>query len=393
MQSNNSKKKQVLVIAQADSIHTIRKLQTIRAFCNHIDLYLFPSSPFPANPVFASMGITVIDPKVTNTNQEALADYWDELFFKRQPTSSPSAHALADILGKNNFDMVHIFALQQGAYLYHDSLNLLGEGYSRPFTLLSLWGNCIYYFSRIAAHKEWIIEALNRCDTIQPESERDEPLLRALGFNKNITEAIQLTFDWDKLKHQVETLSQKPKIETVERRIIAVRGSYPVRGRTFLALEALKRIRWVGELNYRVVVFGGTAIDRAVFEIDKPEYFFAFYEGLNWAEVQWLLSMSRLVISLNTTDGTPQLFYEAIASKTTAIFSRNSGLRQFLDPTALNYTLQLVDPNNIEEIIMAITDSITNPSSTVNNELLELERRISEKQGFSRLSKFFEKVY
>ncbi len=384
----------VLVIAQADSPHTSRTLQNLITYSGKLSIDLYPSSIFKPNPLLAQMGINVLDNKTNYEKFSSAGIYWEQLYNNPKPVCTPSTECLAELLRREKYDVVHIMCMQQGGYLYLEALDLCGERFKRPFTVLSLWGNCVYYFSRHSTHKEWVRRVLTVCDRIHPESQRDVAILASLGYAGEITEVIQPTFVWEQLCRNLEQIVlTKNRPHQRDRRIIAVRGSYEVRGRGFLAISALKELRTVISKKYRVIVFGANATDTAEFSVDKPDCFANVYPILSWTDVQRLLTHAKLVISLNTTDGTPQLFYEATANYTYGIFSTDTGLSQFNEGESSFPNVKLVRPNHIEEIKAAILEALTLDDESLVAAIHRNWEKISKLQSEERLSRFMKELY
>jgi hypothetical protein len=387
--------RKLLFIGQGDSPHSINTIENIIKYSTEkFDMHFLGSSPLGIHQKIQDLctihyDISSIAPKtISDVNK-----YWEEMMIKGDSIFSRSSEHMANVLEQHSFDIIHFFAIQDGAYIYLEALKKLTKTIKKPYLVLSLWGNCIYYFSRMDSHRSKIEEFLKKVNKIQSENYRDLPLALNLGFKGDLCEVFQPTFSYQSRKEQVEEIPGLAKIKPNERNVIAVRGTYPVRGRGFLIIEALKKINRHILKNYKIVVFGASAMDEAAMQMGSEGLNYQIYPTLSWVDTQRLLSYSKFVIHMNTTDGTPQMFYEAAMLGVYPIFSSDTGLEPLISRLGNASSIKLADPNNVIEIMDSIEESIMLSDETYLWAASENQKKIAAQQAESRLIRLINNLY
>jgi hypothetical protein len=383
--------KKILLIAQADSINTVKIVEKIRKFNPNINIDLFPSSVFTISPELAKLVDQCWNPNINYDKFTTAEIYWQDVYEHPKPSCSPSADVLAKILELTNYNIVHILGLQQGAYLYAEAIEKLTK--QKPYTILNLWGNCLYYFARHTNHKKSVVQALSYIDKIHTEAERDLNIALELGYREKFSEIIMPTIIWPELISEIAS-HQTSELKPLESRpFIAVKGSGAARGRGFNAIHALKKIAKDIPSNLQVIAWNVSSIDMAEFNIDRPSNFSNAFPMIPRGQLYQIMANSRILISLNTTDGTPNLFFEAYASGAYGIFSADTALQQFNDITDVVPSISLVDPNNTEQISQIILDTLHKPSNLLEDAVKKCCAKLMIRQATQRVENFYNRLY
>lgn len=233
-----TKRKTVLVIGMADSIHVARWL---KQFVNeNIDFFLVPSRKFrnmnwELEALFQSKSIaryTFIAPLKVNFLQGYLDFLKHELLakvFKRLTRSNN----LIKIITKYNFTYIHALELQGAGYLLNYVPSIL---LSESKIIVTNYGSDIYYFKNMTEHVDLISKTLSLADFYSAECERDYALAQEFGFKGRNLPCIPNAGGFDLSKYRTNF------IPASKRNQIIIKGYGGVFGRADIPIKLIEQI-------------------------------------------------------------------------------------------------------------------------------------------------------
>ena len=350
---------------------------------------VFRSSPIPYSDALQEIAKCHESGNIFPDRHDA---YWEEMLLKPVTTYSSKTSLLAELLRKETYDFIHVLGMQEGAYLLRKALEEPNTTTKGAKVIYSLWGNDIYYFWHFPEHREEIIKALPLCDRLHADAERDTHLARQIGYKGEmlpvcsaITSAIGLQNDVTIYAPTIPAPSQRTKI--------LIRGTNIVRGRGVLAIEAFQRLPASLKKKFTLSLINTSPMDMAAaYRVTDCAGITAMTGFSNFDTVLKLLSESRCTVSLNTTDGTPQFFWEAAATHCYPIFSKDTGLGVHFSKENGMPNMILIDPNDIHQITQAIelaltSDALVDTIAPLNQALLH---RV---QSPERMAELFRETY
>jgi glycosyltransferase involved in cell wall biosynthesis len=233
-----TKRKTVLVIGMADSIHVARWL---KQFVNeNIDFFLVPSRKFrnmnwELEALFQSKSIaryTFIAPLKVNFLQGYLDFLKHELLakiFKRLTRSNN----LIKLIRKYNFTYIHALELQGAGYLLNYVPSIL---LSESKIIVTNYGSDIYYFKNMTEHVDLISKTLSLADFYSAECERDYALAQEFGFKGQNLPCIPNAGGFDLSKYRTNFIPPS------KRNQIIIKGYGGVFGRADIPIKLIEQI-------------------------------------------------------------------------------------------------------------------------------------------------------
>jgi glycosyltransferase involved in cell wall biosynthesis len=250
-------------------------------------------------------------------------------------------------------DVIHSLEIQHAGYLTLDALRLVHR--TPPPWIVTNWGNDIFLFGRLAAHKERIREVLRRCDYYSCECQRDVDLAREFGFGGTILPVSPNTggFDLEELQ------SLRMPGPSSRRRLIMVKGYSGWAGRAFVALRALERCAdLLG--GYEICVYLASedviiaaellaASTGAKVTMVPPE--------TPHREMLQLYGKARVALGLNISDGVSTSFLEALVMGSFPVQSWTSSADEWIEDGVTGLLVPPEDPDVVEQALRrALTD-------------------------------------
>jgi glycosyltransferase involved in cell wall biosynthesis len=351
----------ILIVAFANSIHTARWVSQLVG--QGWDIHVFSSTDgVPVRPEMR--GVVVhrsvyfrqreLDASVRLTGIPVGSPLAASGAIKLLERSRPDyrARQLAGLIDRLKPDVVHSLEIQHAGYLTLDALRLVRH--ASPKWIVTNWGNDIYLFGRLAAHKERIREVLNRCDYYSSECQRDVDLAREFGFTGTILPVSPNTggFDLEELQ------SLRLPGPTSRRRLIMVKGYEGWAGRAFVALRALARCADLLS-GYEIRVYNASedvAIAAELLADSARVRVTLVPAGTEHQEMLRLHGQARVSLGLNISDGVSTSFLEALAMGSFPIQSWTSSADEWIENGA---TGLLVPPEDPEIVEQALRQSLT----------------------------------
>ena len=242
-----TKRKTVLVIGMADSIHIARWL---KQFVNEdIDFFLVPSRKFrnmnwELDALFQSKSIaryTFLAPLKVNFLQGYLDFLKYELLakiFKRLARSNN----LIKLIRKYNFTYIHAVELQGAGYLLNYVPSIL---LSESKIIVTNYGSDIYYFRNMTEHVDLIRKTLSLADFYSAECERDYALAQGFGFKGQNLPCIPNAGGFDLSKYRTNFIPPS------KRNQIIIKGYGGIFGRADIPIKLIEQIAFeFPEVNF-----------------------------------------------------------------------------------------------------------------------------------------------
>jgi hypothetical protein len=357
----------ILTIGQPDSPHTESFLRRIKIVFPDCKSYFFASSPFNFKSELSSYADELIRSPAAPIYYQA---YWQDLFVNPLSRFSGNPADLVDVINKFTPDFININAIQDAGYLLLEALRDQNLTHKSFVVNLFVWGNDLYYFRHHPRHKEKITQVLEIVDNLIPESSREVKLAWDLGFKGRVhppLEATLVTF---------EELSEKFASPKQKSQKIVVKSSFQS-SRTLNAV-ALRALAQCSDLlaGWEIVLIAPSLEDWRNLQplMDKRIVSISASTGyLSKENFYSLLSESRLMISLNVSDGVSNSFLECCAARTYPVLSTSACILDWGQNAAA-----ILDPYDVVGAI-----------ESIRNVLLDTEKMaIFTQSNYDRLKRY-----
>lgn len=352
----------ILIVAFSDSIHTARWINQL--VDQDWDIHLFSS--IDGSPVRPEMAGVVVHRSVyarqkglgktvrlkgLPVGSELVARAVVKLLEKCCPDYR--ARQLARLIDRLKPDVIHSLEIQHAGYLTLDALRLVRH--TSPRWIVTNWGNDIYLFGRLAAHKERIREVLKKCEYYSCECRRDVDLARDFGFQGTVLPVSPNTGGFD----LVELQSLRMPGPSSQRKLIMVKGYSGWAGRAFVALRALERC---AELlsGYEICVYSASedvAIAAELLAESTGAKVTMVPPGTPHQEMLRLHGKARVSIGLSISDGVSTAFLEALAMGSFPVQSWTASADEWIEDGITGLLVPPEDPDVVERALRrALTD-------------------------------------
>jgi len=233
-----TKRKTVLVIGMADSIHVARWLKQF--VDENIDFFLVPSRKYrninwELDTLFQSKSIArfnVITPLKINFLQGYLDFLKYEILakiFKRHTRSNN----LIKLVKRYNFTHIHVLELQGAGYLLNHVPKIL---LSKSKIIVTNYGSDIYFYKNSAKDVDLIRKTLSLADFYSAECERDYALAQEFGFKGRNLPCIPNAGGFDLSKYRADFIPPS------KRNQIIIKGYGGVFGRADIPIKLIEEI-------------------------------------------------------------------------------------------------------------------------------------------------------
>lgn len=334
----------ILTIGQPDSPHSVSFARRLRINFPKVKSFFFASSPFEFAAELASYCDRLIRSPGPPVYYQA---YWQDLQNRALSKFSGNPTDLVTALNELKPSHVNINAIQDAGYLLLEAMKD-GNLYHKDFKVnLFVWGNDLFYFQHHPLHKNKISEVLAMVDTLVPESSREGQLAWRMGYRGKISPPIEATLiTFEELTGKFSGLSRRKSNQ------IIIKSAFQS-GRTLNGV-ALKALGACADLLYDwdvVLIAPGLEDWRSLQTLtDLGSVKISVSAGhLPKERFYSLLAESRLMISLNLSDGVSNTFLECCASGTYPILSTSACIADWGKDAAL-----LLDPYDSEAAKVAL---------------------------------------
>jgi glycosyltransferase involved in cell wall biosynthesis len=349
----------ILFVAMSESVHTARWIGQIADL--GWDIHLFPSASLMIHPQLE--GITIhgfdIRPPVSNRGlvfagacSNTLSWRLNRLLRMGVPAiESSQAYRLARTIDRIEPDIIHSLEMQHAGYLTLEARRYVKNPF--PVWAYTPWGNDIFFFGQLSAHKDKIESVLAACDYYGPKSNRDIALGRAYGFKGDMLPVLPGNGGLE-TRHLRRLWQPGPPSA---RRVIMLKGYQGSMGR---ALVALRAIELCADLlkDYQIAVYStGEAVRiKAELVSNHTGLPIQIIPAIQHEEMLKLYGRARISMGLSISDGVPNSMLEAMAMGALPIESNTSCADEWIED---NKTGFMVPPEDYEPLIEALRRAVT----------------------------------
>ena len=363
----------ILFVAMPHSVHTARWISQI-ADLQH-ELHLFPSTEAAPHPSLkrvrlhcVGIGFRTIS-RVVNILKRKRASRRIPLFALFTALFDRSVY-LKKVIKRVKPDIIHSLEIQHAGYLTFAARKRLGGRF--PTWIVTNWGSDIYFFGRLAEHRNKIKSVLAACDYYSCECQRDVKLAEDMGLKGEILPVLPNTGGFD-LKHAYKL---RRKGLTSSRRLILLKGYQHWSGRALVGLRSIELCRQ--ELQgYHVAIYSANNDVKIAAELVSQltgipiDIIFpnSYDEMLNF------FGNARVYIGLGISDGISTSLLEAMIMGAFPIQSGTSCADEWIEN---GKTGLIVPPEDPEIIAAAIRRAVTD-DALVNSAAEENMRGATER--------------
>jgi glycosyltransferase involved in cell wall biosynthesis len=205
-------------------------------------------------------------------------------------------------------NVVHSLELQNAGYV---SLRALSN--QKPKSLkfmVTNWGSDIFWFQRFPKHRAKLQKLLQLADLYSAECERDIVLARNLGFTGQAMPVIPNAGGFSEADLAI------PRLDSSQRKIIALKGYHGWVGRAKVSLEAVREM--AEELQgYKIIVYSANkSVLKLAKQVSKQTglEITAFGKGaMSHKQVLEMFAKSKIYVGLSESDGNSTSMLEAMA--------------------------------------------------------------------------------
>ena len=341
------RRKKILVIGMADSVHVARWLSQFAD--QAIDFTLFPSSPHRRIHPGVKRLLHAETVKMTLVIKPALMRWLAfplsalDLFL----ANTSRSRLLRRVIEHETFDLIHVMELQHAGYLLVDT----GLAPNPPKVFVTNWGSDIYWFQQFPKHKQKIVELLDIASAYSAECHRDIEIVRNLGYPGVVMPVIPNSGGVD--------VSGLPKDSSPpsQRKKIIIKGYTGFVGRALTALRALEQVADCLD-GYEVLIYSASLRVRLralVLRFKHRVTVRIIKKRTPHAEMLRHFSESRIYIGISLSDGISTSLLEAMATGCYPIQTGTSCASEWLTSTSG----AIVGPSDIGEIGQQIREAIT----------------------------------
>ena len=349
----------ILFVARANSIHTARWLHEIQE--QKWDIHLFPVQSAGVHSELRDVTVhNLLNYKPPGLHKSVCVQHsWpisSGLHFVGRQVERviPNWRArwLAHTIDRLQPDVVHTLGTQHGGYLALEARKYVRDKF--PPWILSLWGSDFHLFHRLPEHAERLNAILSQCDYIIGEGQRDDQLVRQLGFKNTLLANLPA---WGSIDPQWRIQYGQPG-PTSARRTIAVKGYQGWYGRALVALRAIELC--ADQLQgYCINVYSGDQRDvriAAQLLSHATGLQVELLPEMSHAEMLQVHGQARISIGLAISDGLPAAMCEAMVMGSFPIQSHTSCAAEWFEDGVSG---SLVHPEDPEAIAAAIRRAVT----------------------------------
>ncbi len=377
-------KKNILLVAMPDSIHTVRWIKQIPS--QEWIIHLFSStsveSPHPeltgATMQYSALSIWRNRLQLMGLPGIASIIDWIRRHHERK-FPNHRAQTLRNTIRKLRPVLIHSIEMQSAGYLTLEAKNTY-QGKFPPW-IVTNWGSDIFLFGRLDAHSNKIHQVLSQCNYYSCECQRDVELAKAFGFNGTTLPVFPNTGGFD-----LNDLTRFRKKKTSDRRLIMLKGYQNWAGRALVGLRALERS---AELltGYEIAIYSGSP------DVEIAAELFSQNTGINIRlipndtphhEILKMHGDSRISIGISISDAISTSLLEAMVMGSFPIQSCTACANEWIEHGLSGLIVPPEDPEIIERAIRsALTDDeLVNKAAEINwhSALARLDNVILKKQ-------------
>ncbi len=281
------------------------------------------------------------------------------------------AARLARVVRSVKPDVVHSMT-EQGCSLTLGSRRLLKGDF--PPWIHSSWGSDIFYFGRQPEYEDQIRAALEACDYLMADCQRELELAPKFGFRGTILGVFSAAGGF----HIDEMKALCPWRPASERRIIMVKGRQDhLGGRAIYVLQALQMCKdKLSDYEIALYIPSEMIIHAAAYVSHLTGLRFRILpEHTPHDEMVPLMGRARVAIGNGMTDGTPHTMLEAMVMGAFPIQSNTADTRGWIEDGKNGIT---VPPEDADAIAAAIAKALSDDAMV--DEAAEINAQITKER-------------
>jgi Glycosyl transferases group 1/Glycosyl transferase 4-like len=369
----------ILVVAMANSVHTLRWLRMVN--CGQHKLVLLPCIDMPALHEFSAL------PRVRN-KQDLHALDTEQLCLWDGATESAEAHydtyplpigwrhsgqfirpaTIVSAVRALQPDLVHSLEIQHASYPCLAAAKAMGTEF--PRWIVSNWGSDLYLYKKLAVHRPILEALMNRIDALHSECRRDGAIARQLGYLSCKPQYFMPGSGGEDF-----TRLPVPLHPPSRRDIILVKGYHGWSGRALHVLSAiLLSAPRIQHMRVRLVLANDTVAAMAN-EVSRVT-------GLDiraepWSDDQAVplqrMASARVAVGVGISDGIGTSFLEAMALGAFPVSATTACVSEWI---VNGEDGAVVDPHDVRALADAIAraandDALVDSASQRNRRLVE----------------------
>jgi glycosyltransferase involved in cell wall biosynthesis len=354
----------ILVIAMADSIHTVRWLEQVADM--GADIRVFPSQGhglvhprLRSFTVYHSIGCRSehLQRKIKWQNSRLYRVVRSALGIRLLPRLMPKyrLRKLLQVVDDFRPDIIHAMEFQSAGYL-----TLVAKRARRgsfPVWIMTAWGSDIFYFRNFPEHVENIRGILRECDYLSCECQRDICLSKELGFRGEALPPGSVTGGFD--FNHLETLRQPGLVS--DRRVIMLKGYQHWVGRALTGLAAIEQCADLLS-DYEIIVYASSRPTEAAVRKLRSESGLKVTllpHGQSHDEILRAHGRARISIGLSMSDGISVSFMEALVMGSFPIQSWTACADEWIEDGVSGSLVPPEDANAVAKALRrALTDDV-----------------------------------
>jgi glycosyltransferase involved in cell wall biosynthesis len=346
------KRKTILLVAMAGSVHTARWVNQI------IDqgwkIFIYPSNnvekihPDISNVSLILSFLERIQVFLNGLGLQYVAKFtgFIKLYLEKKYPGY-RAIRLKNAIRKLRPDLVHSLEMQAAGYLTLEVKKQFSGTF--PPWLVTSWGSDIFLFGRLQLHKQKIRDVLANCDFYSCECERDVGLARQFDFKGPIMPVFPNTGGFDLASLE----SERNRVPPSDRKLILLKGYQNWAGRALVGLRALGRCEDILS-GYSVVIYSASQ------DVVIAAELFAYRTGIPvriipnntpHREMLSLHAQARVSIGLSISDAISTSFLEAMVMGSFPIQSCTACADEWIEHGVSGLIVPPEDPELIERAI------------------------------------------
>ncbi|HKJ35370.1 MAG TPA: glycosyltransferase [Solirubrobacterales bacterium] len=381
----------LLIVGAPISIHVVRNLEAIAGL--GWDLHLFPSAHVPVNPELR--GVTVhVDPAAVAEyglpNESVTVEPLGPSGTGGPLMAPERAVELARLIRRLEPDLLHTMETQAAGYAALDAARIVGRRF--PPWIAGIFGNDLYYYSRIGRHRARLRAVMGAADYLIADSHRDLALARRYGFRGRAL-PVMVTgggFDADQI-HRLRAPGSPSG-----RRAIAARLQAFWAYRPRVVLEALDRVRGALEGYELQAYFLSPELRPTVEELcGRSGMTLRVISEMSayapHAEILAMHGRSRVSLGASVSDGTALATIEAAVMGSLPVHSFQSSVGEWLRPGRQALLFDGEDPGALATALeRALTDDELVDGAAAESRRLAFE--LDSRRERRRMADVYERV-
>lgn len=386
----------ILVVAMANSIHTVRWLHQFDGDDGK-KFYLFPSTIGTAHKGFKSWTrVSGVFSRLRLFSRSLITHLPigklnTALHFCLEYKYGPDWRVkwLVKTIKRLKPDVIHTLEFQHAGYVCLKAREIIGNDF--PVWIATNWGSDVYLYSQLKDHRQSIIDILQKSDFYSAECARDYHLAQGLGMTARPLPVIPNSggIHLDKLARL------RTQVPPSQRKVLLIKGYQMVFGRALTVLKAVGLI--ADELRNRgikVCMFSVTMDIEVAVELMAKEYgldieVHTTAKALTHEQMQNLHAQARCYVGLSISDGISTSMLEAMSLGAFPIQTCTSCANEWIEDGVSGLIAPCDDIESLSQLILRglSDDALVDGAAAINWETLQ------KKAGYEQVKAIANEFY